>query len=465
MATGFLDSCSVLAELWWTRLGGLPAGAIARYRLSALVAHARAHSPFYRERYRGLPTDPALADLPPVARSELMSRFDDWGTDRQVSRAGVEAFLARRPVGSAYLGRYRAWTSSGTSGTPGIFLQDAHALTVYDALVAAQFQSLAWTPAGVARMAAGGGRAALVAAVGGHYAGIASWEHLRHAYPGLDARSFSVMTPMPELVAALNDFRPATLAAYPSVLALLAEERAAGRLAIELALAWSGGEHLAPAARAAIERGLGCHVIEEYGASECLSIAHGCARGVLHVNADWVVLEGVDRDGGPVQPGATSHTTLLTNLANRVQPVIRYDLGDRITPLEGPCACGSPLPAIRVEGRKDDIVTLRGPRGARVRLPPLALATVVEEAAGVLRFQLVQDSPRHLAMRIEAGPARAVAWKRAAPALRAYLDRHGLANVGVTLARDLPRADAASGKLRAVVVQPSVEEGLQRSGM
>ena len=455
MALDFLDCCARLSTLWWTRQVGVPAARLATHRLEALLAHARAASPLYRERLRGLPERrPGLADVPPVTKAELMSRFDDWATDREVRRDSVERFLSTARVGDKYLGRYHVWKSSGTTGVPGIFLQDAPALAVYDALVAAQFQALPWTAERVARMVASGGRAALVTATGEHFAGITSWEHLRRAYPGGNARSFPVMLPTRELVAELNAFRPAIVAAYPSVLAILAGEARAGRLAIEPALAWSAGEYLAPTTRASIERAFGCPVINEYGASECLAIAHECPRGVLHVNSDWAIVEGLDIRGEPAPPGEISHTTLVTNLANWLQPVIRYDIGDRITRLDRPCECGSALPGIRVDGRQDDIVTLRAAGGARVRLPPMALATVVEESADLHRFQLVQDADDHLALRIDPCEGRKdAAWRRAAPALRAYLKRQGLANVKVSLQRGAPKVDKASGKLRAVVVE------------
>ena len=455
MTLDFWDCCAKLGELWWTRHGGVAASGIATHRVRALLRHARAASPFYRERYRGLPANASLSSLPSVTKAELMSRFDDWATDREVRRGDVEEFLRTRTVGEPFLGRYRAWKSSGTSGVHGIFLQDAHALAVYDALVASQFQALPWTAGGFARLVAGAGRAALVAATRDHFAGITSWEHLRRAYAMPGGRSFSVESPVGELVSDLNDYRPAVLAGYPSALAILAGERRGGRLAIEPALVWSGGETLPRATRGAIERAFGCPVINEYGASECLSIAHECAHGAMHVNSDWVILEPVDARGAPSPPGEISHTVLLTNLANWLQPVIRYDLGDRVTPLAGPCACGSALPAVRIAGRQDDIVSLRSARGARVRLPPLALATVVEESADIHRFQLVQDADDHLALRLDAaeGVPRS-AWRRAQPALRAYLDRQGLANVRLSLAREAPRRDRPSGKLRAVVVEP-----------
>jgi phenylacetate-CoA ligase len=43
-----------------------------------------------------------------------------------------------------------------------------------------------------------------------------------------------------------------------------------------------------------------------------------------------VILEPVDAQLPPVPPGQVSHTTLLTNLANHLQPLIRFDIGDRI---------------------------------------------------------------------------------------------------------------------------------------
>ena len=452
----FWKCCANVAEIWWTRYGGVPPGGVAAHRLRALLRHARATSPLYRELHRGCGEHTPLGELPVVRKQQLMENFDDWCTDPRIRRKAVDAFLAdRRRIGEHFLDRYCVWKSSGTSGIPGIFVQDAHALAVYDALVAAQFDARALGARGAARLASAGGRAAIVIATGDHFASITSWQHLKRAYPGMERREYSVLTPLGELVAQLNAYQPAMVASYPSVLRLLATEQAAGRLRIEPALLWSGGEVLRPSAQEAIERAFDCRVINEYGASECLSIAFQCEAGWMHVNSEWVILEGVDALGRAVPPGELSHTTLLTNLANWVQPIIRYDLGDRIVALPVPCACGSPLPAIRVDGRSDSMVHLRTASGDVVRLPPLALETVVEEAAGERRFQIAQKSPERLAMRLEpAGATEAKrVWKRASHALREYLAAQKLANVRLELDRAPPRIDERSGKLHSVVVE------------
>ncbi len=64
-------------------------------RLSELVAFARTHSRFYREKYRGLPeTITDVRQLPPVTKTELMKHFDAVVTDPAVSRENIEIFLA-----------------------------------------------------------------------------------------------------------------------------------------------------------------------------------------------------------------------------------------------------------------------------------------------------------------------------------------------------------------------------------
>lgn len=439
------------AGIGWTRAVGRDAiAAAADRRLRALVEFTAAHSPYYRRAWRGVaPQRFALRELAPVTRRDLMAHFDDWLTDRSVRRDDVLRFLRDRShIGEALAGRYLVWKSSGSTGEPGVYLQDRAALAVYDALLAVQLQSLELGSRYAWGTLAQGGRAALVAATGDHFASIASWQRVCRGSPWPNARAFSVAEPLPRLVRQLNEFAPAFLASYPTTLAMLAGEQGAGRLRIAPACVWSGGEYLSAAARTAIERAFGGVLVDEYGASECLCIAQSCSRGSLHVNADWVVLEPVDRNYEPVPPGEPSHTVLLTNLANRIQPIVRYDLGDSVTVQAADCPCGSPLPAIRAEGRRDDVLCLRGRDGSAIRLSPLAVTTVMEEVTGNHRFQVVQTAPDAIDLRLgDRGE-----WHAAHAALAAFLRQQSLANVRVRLADEAPAPDPRSGKLREVVV-------------
>jgi phenylacetate-CoA ligase len=434
--------------------GAAGVAAVQRKRLAALVRHARAASPLFRELYRDLPDAPPLETLPVTRRAALMERFDAWVTDPAVTLAAARAFVADRTrVGDRLLGRYAVWTSSGTSGEEGLFVQDEQALAVYDTLLALQLASPDLAAACVAGLL-DGGRAALIAATGGHFASVASWERIRRAHPSLLASVFPVTDPLDVLVAKLDGFAPAFIASYPTLLWLLSDERRAGRLHVAPSLVWAGGETIAPAMRDALARAFGCPVIDEYGASECLSIAFGCREHWLHLNADWVILEPVDAEGRPVPRGQRSHTVLLTNLANRVQPIVRYDLGDSVLMRAGPCPCGSPLPALRVEGRSDDVVVLRD-RERVVRIAPMALSTIVEEATGVHRFQVIQCGPNALRLRFACRePAqREQAFRSAVASLRAYLATLGASGTRINVDHRPPQPDARSGKLRQVVVE------------
>jgi phenylacetate-CoA ligase len=447
---------SEAGEIGWTRRAGRRAiaAAVAR-RFAELTRFARANSPFYRDAWRSLSErDLSLQHLPVVTKGQLMKRFDDWMTDREVHLCAVERFLEDRThIGERFLGRFVIWKSSGSTGEPGIFVQDPMALSTYDALLVVQLQSLQLSWRYAWGLLAQAGRAALIAATGDHFASIASWRRVCRGASWPNARTWSVMEPLRDLVAKLNDYQPAFLASYPTTLAVLATEQREGRLRIAPSCVWSGGEFLSDSARAAIEVAFGAVLVNEYGASECMSIGFSCPRGCLHVNSDWVVLEPVDRNYRPTPAGGASHTVLLTNLANRVQPIIRYDLGDSVTASVGTCACGSPLPAIRAEGRRDDILALRAGDGRIVQLSPLALTTVVEDAIARHRFQLVQTAPDRISVRIagnDPGERRAE-WSAARRALRAYLSQQSLGNVKLRLEPRAPVRDARSGKLREVI--------------
>jgi phenylacetate-coenzyme A ligase PaaK-like adenylate-forming protein len=431
---------------------------LVQRRAQTLLTHASEASPLYRERLRGWRTGISpWAAIEPAGKRELMARFDDWVTDRAITLAGAQAFVADpRRAGDDFLGRYAVWASSGTTGEPGLFVHDAFALSTYAMLTALRMDSAHWMSNLARGLWQSGGRAVLLAALDGHYAGVSFWrlQCRRNPWMAARAKTLSVLLPAHELCAELNAFGPSFVASYPSTLSELARLQAEARLHISPVALWAGGERLTPSAHAHIEQVFGdAHVVNDYGASECLSMAFECPQGRLHLNDDWVLLEPVDRQYRPVPPGEASHSVLLTNLANRAQPLIRYDLGDSVTLFSDPCPCGNPRPSLLVEGRCDDTLHLRDPSRHVVRLSPMALATAVEERADVHRFQLRQVAPAAIELRVDTAgvPAADAACDKAMSALRNYLEGQGLPNVRLRFDPAPPQPDAPSGKLRQVV--------------
>lgn len=427
-------------------------------RLRQLLAQAQADSPFYRARIGTQPVP--LQALEPVSKAELMRHFDDWATDREITRVSVDAHLADpERLADAYLGRYLVWTSSGTSGEPGIFVQDERSLAAYDALDALRLRGIGAAAAAWPAWAFGQ-RFAFVAATGGHFAGVASIERLRRiagaALPAMQwmmptVRSFSVQLPLQRLGEQLQEFAPTVLITYPSCADTLAQAQGEGRLRLKLSEVWVGGEQLGAEQRTRIRAAFGCTLRNAYGASECYAMGWECAAGRLHLNHDWVILEPVDRELRPVPPGEASHSVLLTNLANRTQPLLRYQLGDSVRFLSERCVCGSAFPAFEVQGRADHTLQMHDAQQRSVALLPLGLSTAIEEGAQVTRFQVLRTSAERLQLRFEPEVAEPrAAFGRVKTALTAYLVAHGLDNVRVDYSAAAPLRHPRSGKLERV---------------
>ena len=274
-----------------------------RNRFDALVQFARERSPFYRDAYRGLPAgrlDPAA--LPVVTKRALMDRFDDWVTDPAVDLAGVDRVPRRsgahrralpRPLCDLEeLGQHRragdlraGWRCAGD-----VRRADGRA---------SRSRALRRRPRLAHRGARRAGRADRRDRRSLRQHRVVAARSCRNS-PWIAARGFSILDPLPQLVAELNAYRPAFVASYPTMLVAAGRRAESRRLEIDPVSLWSGGECLPAGARARrSRRAFGCPVVNEYGASECMSIAFGCDEGWLHVNADWVLLEPVDDDVSP----------------------------------------------------------------------------------------------------------------------------------------------------------------------
>lgn len=425
-------------------------------RLAALLKAARHGSPLYRHLLAGLDLDQVrLEHLPPASKVQLMGSFDEWVTDRSLHLAELQRFTRDRTrIAELFLGRYVVWESSGSNGQPGVFLQDEHAMAVHDALEG--FRRRPLRP--LARLLDPWllcERVAFVGATGGHFASTVSIERLRRLNPAMSSRlkGISFLQPVAGMADELMSFGPTVVATYPSAAVLLAEEQQAGRLKLGLRELWLGGETLSPAVRQHLEQVFACGVSNSYGASEFLSMASECSQGHLHLNADWVILEPVDEQGRAVPVGQAGFTTLLTNLANHVQPLIRYDIGDRVAIHPYACTCGSTLPVIEVQGRCDDTLRLGRVGKQAVTLTPLALCTVLEDDAALFDFQLMQQGPRHLMLSTAKEGQEAESLLAAGrAALAAFLARQGVAAVRIDVRAGVPNVCASSGKAPRVYV-------------
>ncbi|GAA4233499.1 phenylacetate-coenzyme A ligase PaaK-like adenylate-forming protein [Streptosporangium album] len=426
-----------------------------RANLAEMVTFARAASPYFRELYRDLPDrvdDPAM--LPITTKQALMDRFDDWVTDREVTFEQVQTFVDDPGlVGERFLGKYMVAHTSGTTGVLGYFLLDDRNMAVNVAL--GSLTSSGMNLGVLMRILARRGRMAMICAPNGHGLSLAlALRFQKRKLTGRLLRIISIYRPLPELVAELNAYSPAMIMSSPSVLSLLAGQQEKGRLRIRPAVVFAAGETVTTEDVSRFGDAFDAGIAVTYSTTECGFLSYGCGHGWYHVNSDWAVLEPVDADYRPTPPGEPSHTVLLSNLANRVQPILRYDLGDSVVVRPDPCPCGDPRPAVRVQGRTADVLTFPGGRGEPVSIAPMAIGALVDHVpgGGIEQFQIVQTTPTNLRVRLTAA-ADADAdhvWKAVRAELTQLLTEHEAGDITLERADEPPQL-SASGKFREVI--------------
>jgi phenylacetate-coenzyme A ligase PaaK-like adenylate-forming protein len=462
-----LDTLRFVARaLWERRVNRMSPGrikALQERRLRRLVAWAISHSPFYAQLYRDL--DPArfeLGQLPVVTKTEMMANFDELLTDRGLRRADLEAFVSDPDrLGQWYRGRYAVSRTSGTQGLPALIVQDRGMMELLFGLQIVRARVFPSGPAAALQRLFRPARLAVVTIGRGFYPSAAALAYAPAAYYRFVNRLWLThIEPLDEVTDRLERFQPDVLLAYANVLEILAREALAGRLRLRrdapLRQLINMSEPLSDGARQLIEDAFGLPVSNNYATGECMALSVGCPQGHgMHLQADWAVLEVVDAEYRPVPPGQPGAKVLLTNLANTVQPFIRYEIGDVVTMSPTPCPCGSPFPLIlNVEGRTDEVVWVRD--GDRFRqVHPYVFIDVLDEYAPLGWYQLVQQGRNHFLLRAVPAPHRHLSREELHRVLERGLRRFGLTgllDVDVEITERLT-PDPKSGKLKRITSQ------------
>jgi len=106
----------------------------------------------------------------------------------------------------------------------------------------------------------------------------------------------------------------------------------------------------------------GCKTFDGWGSVEACGLITECSHGSMHVSPDAGILEVLDDNMQPVQPGGEG-AVYCTGLLNYDQPLIRYKIGDRLILSGKACACGRQMPVIQeIAGRVEDTIVGRDGR-------------------------------------------------------------------------------------------------------
>ena len=363
-------------------------------RLTALVSHAAAHSPYYARLLAGREHAP-LGELPVTTKEDLLDHFDEVLTVRRLDRGSLEAFARSGRAGRLH-GYWVAMTS-GSTGQPAVFAYDIDEWTAHIAR-SAQGSALSGSMAGppVRRV-----RSARIGSALPAHTSRRVPETLHD--PRRPTLALDAIQPMERIAERLQDWQPHVISAFPSVLAPLAEMQSAGALAIAPRKVFSTAEALTDPVRRQVHEAWGLEPFNRYVSTEGGVMAAECDRhGGLHVLDHDLVLEVVDDSHRPVPPGVEGSKVLLTVLSSRTVPLIRYELSDRVTMAAAPCTCGRRSPLIAaVGGRRREVLSLPGRRGV-VSVHP-SLFNRVLDTADVAQWQVVAGPQRLLVQVVRPG--------------------------------------------------------------
>lgn len=185
--------------------------------------------------------------------------------------------------------------------------------------------------------------------------------------------------------------RPAMLFGYPSAFAHIARHAEAHGIRLDdlgIQVAFVTSERLYDHQRELIERLFNCPVANGYGGRDAGFIAHQCPSGGMHLTHEDVIVEIVDAQGR-VLPHGESGEIVVTHLATRDFPFIRYRTGDVGTLDDRPCSCGRTLPLLKeIQGRSTDFLVAQD----GTVMHGLSLIYIVRDLAGVKQFKIVQES-------------------------------------------------------------------------
>jgi putative adenylate-forming enzyme len=413
-----------------------------RGRLRELVAHAVQRSSYYRKALGADAPSLPLESLPVLTKRVLMDHFDGIVTDDRLRRAEVEAFLAEADAGAAYLGDFRIFSSSGSSGVPGIFVFSYEELARWVAQALASLARVGVTPE--TRLVAIGAPSAL---------------HItRQLFASMtrpDVPRLSVLAPLEEIVSELNGFRPEALLSYASVVGALAEEQLQGRLEIAPRVVITTSEVLTDDAVQRIEQAWGVRPFNAYASTEAPgpTAVSSPDDSALEVWESSVILEVVDDEYRPVPPGEPGTRVLLTNLVNRAQPLIRYELSDSVVLADGPNPAGRPwLRLARVDGRSDDILALPARGRGIVRVHPFRLRRPFVRMPDVVRYQIVQRPDGVLVRVVPREDAQGEVLDEVRTAVSDALAEAGVdVDVRVVRVADIERESGPAAKVKLVV--------------
>lgn len=205
-------------------------------------------------------------------------------------------------------------------------------------------------------------------------------------------------------IARIREMRPKMLFGYPSAISHIAAHAEKKGIRLDdlgIKVVFVTSERLYDHQREVIIRLFKAPVANGYGGRDAGFIAHACPSGSMHITAEDIVVEIIDSDGNVLPPGQSGEI-VVTHLATRDYPFVRYRTGDVGVLSDHACPCGRGLPVLsEIQGRSTDFVIAAD----GTVMHGLSLIYVLRDIPGVASFKIVQETKALTTVFVVAGPA------------------------------------------------------------
>ncbi|MBU1012619.1 MAG: hypothetical protein KKG99_06415 [Bacteroidetes bacterium] len=355
---------------------------IALNKLKKLIKHSIYYSPFYRKQYGHLDLS-SFKNLSDIKQLNLLSKEE--------LRYNVKSIVSSRPVSLLNIAK-----TSGSTGIPLLFPKDVLSSSYH---YAAMYRGHSWYGLNI------GDREARLWGVPVDFKNrtkVIVKDYLLNRFREKEYNlSENVLY---DFYCKINKYHPKYIMGYGKMLTefgLYLKQNNKNLEHLNLKMAKFTSENMGLDGINVVQETFCCPVVSEYGSAETGIIAFQCPNGSNHIMSDCVHIEYLDVDGSD----NCFKEIVVTDLNNLSFPIIRYRIGDLVSPTNKYCSCGLPFPIInKIQGRVSESFTVNGQKkfhsiifyyimkGISEKNTNLKQFRVIQKSENIFSYQLVGDS-------------------------------------------------------------------------
>ncbi len=343
---------------------------IQQKKLRKILRYAYEHSDFYKRTFEanGINSknidSTSIEKFPVINKQILFENYDQILTDKNAKQNRIH--------------------SSGSTGIPRFF---AYSDSAWQTVMAAITRGCMWNISifKLLKILLSGVRFLYIAATDGAYAGVESIGSTCNAF-GAKSLFIDINEPLETWCKKINDFNPNFVVGYPSGLKIVAGLVQEGKVDLgkNIHQFVTCGEPLIPGLRKNLEETFGKKIVNFYGASESLALG-------VEADSDEGMILFDDLNFIELADGKM----YLTCLYNFLQPLIRYEITDRLELLE----INSSFTHTKIVlNRQEDIMWFQKD-GKKDFIHPLSVEGICIE--GLLDYQFVREDDENFVMKIQ----------------------------------------------------------------